>query len=103
MDADKINDIIDNAVDIGDKVLVKFLLQKALISIIGTTTGPWAFVISFIIRKVLDATVGEIILMVKREGQYQIDIAEGKMIIKKTQQAVEDGNENDYIDAIGEY
>ncbi|MCK5884214.1 MAG: hypothetical protein KAG61_11030 [Bacteriovoracaceae bacterium] len=103
MNADDINGTIDNLEDIAEDVAEKYLLNIALMAVLGTTTGPFAFILRPLIIKILELTAFKFLKYVKRKAQKRIDIIEGKMIIRDVNKAVEDGDENDYIIAIGKY
>lgn len=103
MDADTINDTIDNLEDIGEDIAEKYLINIALTTILGTTTGPFAFILKPLIVKLLEVTAFALLRYIKRKAQKRIDIIEGKMIIKEVNLAVENGDEEDYIIAIEKY
>lgn len=103
MDADSINNSIDNVFDVSEKLAEKYLLDVALNSILGVTTGFFARLLTPIIKKILEKTAFEFLRYLKRKGQKRIDIIEGKMIIREVADAVQNSNEQDYIIGISKY
>lgn len=102
MDADKINEGIDDIYDASEEQLEKFLVGYVLAHF-GIVGGVLSVVLKPIIRKVIGLTVFKLTDYIKRKGQKQIDIIEGKLIIREVNQAVEDKDEEAYIVAIGKY
>lgn len=102
MDADDINDAIENVYDIGEDRLEDYLLGLVLGSF-GVVGGFLAIALTPIIRKVIKLTVFRFTKYIKRKGQKRIDIIEGQLIVREVDQAVEAEDEDAYVIAIGEY
>lgn len=96
--ADTVNDSIDNITDASITMVEKVAIDKALMAILGATTGPWALIlgplIKFILRK---SGVWQLVLGVKRKGQLLIDIVEGNYVLRKMDKALADGDIDEVI------
>lgn len=103
MDADAINDITDDIYNASEDVVQNILIDKALLAVLGVSTGFFARLLTIIIKKVLDVTAFKLLRMLKREGQMVVDVIEGDIICRRVDQAVEDNDEEAFISAISDY
>jgi len=97
------NAIIDNIYNATEDVVDKYLLDTALMAVCGSTTGFFAAILTPLIKVIFENTAFKLARMVKREAQMQIDIIEGKITIKKVDDAKISNDEHAYINAISRY
>lgn len=100
MKADDINSTIDDVSEYGEQALKKLITNKALVIILGANTGFLSIVLSSLISKLLDVAVFPVLRDIKRQGQFQVDVQEGKLLLKKIDKAIEEQNESEIIDSI---
>lgn len=97
MSADQINDVIDGVSEQGIDLVEKVLLDKALMAILGATTGPWSLILSPFIKLVLrKCGIYEAMRLGKRKFQLVVDIADGHLVLRSMDKALSSGD----IDAI---
>lgn len=100
MDADKINEKIDNLYDVSEDVAEDYLIDVALMAVLGATTGFFASIAKIFIKKILDVTAFPFLRFLKRKGQKKIDIIEGNLIIREIKEAKDEQNHEAYVIAI---
>ena len=103
MDADAINDSLENISNATSEQLSKFLTNYVLTTLLVSVTGFWGMLLKPIVGKIVDIAVSKLFEEATLSTQKQVDVVDGVIIIKAVNQAVEDHNEDDYIDAIGQY
>jgi hypothetical protein len=97
------NAIIDSIYNATEDVVDKYLIDTALVAICGSTTGFFAAILTPLIKVIFENTAFKLARMIKREGQMQIDIIEGKITLKKVDDAKISNDELAYRDAVGRY
>ena len=96
--ANTINNSIDNVVDASITMVEKVAIDKALMAILGVTTGPWSLILTPLIKLILRKSgVWQLVLGVKRKGELLIDICEGKYVLRKMEKALSEGNIDEVI------
>lgn len=103
MSADSINDTIDKLYNVSEGVARDFLLEKALLAFLGTTTGFFAMILTPIVKMILEATAFKLLREVKRNVQMVVDIIDGHIVIRRVEDAIANNDEQAYIDAVSDY
>ena len=103
MSADTINDSLENISNATSDQVSRFLTNYVLTTLLVPTTGFWYMLIKPLVGKVIDIVVSKLFQETTLGIQKQVDIIEGSLIIKEVNKAVEDQDEDAYIDAIGKY
>jgi len=94
---------VDSIYDASEEAIEKLLLDKALMALLGATTGFWATILTPIIKLILEATAFQLARLIKRKALLQMDIIEGELTLNKVKEANNAKDESAYISAISNY
>lgn len=102
--ADIINDVIDGVTDKGIDVVEQVLVNKALLAILGTIAGPWAAILTPIIKLVLRKSgIYQALRLGKRKMQLAVDIIDGHIVLRRMDKALESGDIDEIKKAYMDY
>ena len=86
--------IIDKVQEVTKVVAIDFLVDKVLVSWLGITSGPLAYILRPLAKKAAEATLGNGIDYVATEVKYYIDKKNGKILVRAIMEASDAGDKD---------
>lgn len=91
---------IDKLQNISKEFAIDFMVDKILISWLKVSSGPLAFILRPLAKKACEVVIGGGIDYAATEVKYYLDKQNGKIIVKAIYKASQEGNEDDWNDAV---